>query len=169
MVIKFTKSRKLPRHFFYSTVFRYALLDERPGTGPRMLIRKTPADGLGFTLRCILAQSTPTLGGMRKYPSMSKTEPYARPDVVVASVTQGTEAYNKGVRKGSRLMEIDLQDVFGLSFEEVSEVRALYRTAPFLCNGGKSRLCVRDRHYAGACIGGNTSSQSQEKCRAPFF
>ena len=28
-------------------------------------------------------------------------------------------------------------------------VRALYRPAPFLCNGGKSRLCVLDRRYAG--------------------
>ena len=29
------------------------------------------------------------------------------------------------------------------------DVRALYLSAPFLCNGGKSRLCVLDRHYAG--------------------
>ena len=27
--------------------------------------------------------------------------------------------------------------------------RALYLSAPFLCNTGKSRLCVLDRHYAG--------------------
>ena len=29
------------------------------------------------------------------------------------------------------------------------KVRAPYLSAPFLCNGGKSRLCVLDRHYAG--------------------
>ena len=28
-------------------------------------------------------------------------------------------------------------------------VRVLYLSAPFLCNGGKSRLCVLDRHCAG--------------------
>ena len=30
-----------------------------------------------------------------------------------------------------------------------SQVRALCLSAPFLCNGGKSRLCVLDRYYAG--------------------
>ena len=30
-----------------------------------------------------------------------------------------------------------------------ASVRALYLPSPFLCNGGKSRLCVPDRHYAG--------------------
>ena len=29
------------------------------------------------------------------------------------------------------------------------EERALHLSAPFFCNGGKSRLCVLGRHYAG--------------------
>ena len=69
-----------------------------------MLVRKTPHYGLGFTLRCV--QALPSL----------------EHDVQVALVIEGSEAFTKGVRAGSCLMEIDLQDVFGLSFEQTSEI-----------------------------------------------
>ena len=43
-----------------------------------------------------------------------------------------------------------LRKLRGKSVDVASfEVRALYLSTPFLCNGGKSRLCELDRHYAG--------------------